>query len=40
MLVGEMRTNFECAIGHGRFPPQILGAMFLESLQQTVSLAA
>ena len=38
--LGQLRANFECSIGQGRFPPQILGAMLMESLQQTVSLAA
>jgi hypothetical protein len=37
--VGQFRTNFECPIKQGRLPPQILGAMLLEALQQTVSLA-
>jgi len=38
--VGQFRTNLECPIRQGRLPPHILGAMLLEALQQTVSLAA
>lgn len=38
--LSELRTNLERSIGQGRLRPQTQGAMLLESLQQTVSLAA
>ncbi len=30
--LSQLYGNFECAIGYGRFPPKILGAMLLKSL--------
>jgi hypothetical protein len=38
--MSQLRTNLECSIGQAGFPPQAPGAMLVESLQQTVSLAA